>query len=187
MIHISKGNSKVGKIPNISLIPVRDCGNCSACKDKCYALKAWVQYPGVRKAWGDNSEAFREFPLASCAEAYTYIKKHNVPYFRIHVAGDFLNQRHLDSWGIIGFLTPDTQYMVNTKMFDLDYTLLPKNIHVRFSMWPGQPIPESTLPKAWLDDGTDTRIPQDAIECSGYCDSCLECYLGDKDVVFKLH
>lgn len=43
-VKISRGNSKLGGIPNISLIPVKDCANCDARKNTCYALKSWKQY-----------------------------------------------------------------------------------------------------------------------------------------------
>jgi len=192
MIHISKGNSKVGKIPNISIRPILDCGNCSACANKCYAMKAYKQYPGVRKAWDDNSKEFRKDTWKAIGQVWNFlldskIKKRKVENFRIHVAGDFLNQNHLDSWINLCRLEEETNFMANTKMFNLDYSNIPKNMHVRLSMWPGLTIPESTLPKAWLDDGTETRIPLTAFVCAGKCDGCLTCYLTDQDVVFKLH
>jgi len=201
-IHISKGNSKVGKIPNISLVPIKDCGNCEYCKEKCYALKAWKQYPGVRKAWEDNSKEFRENPEKACSQIAKYLFNRDISFFRIHVAGDFLNQNHINAWINLCKCFPGIDFMVNTKMFNLDYSEAPVNMHIRFSMWPGQDIPEgriplsqevtedfsvTPMPKAWLDDGTEIRIPSDAFICTGNCDDCLNCYLTDSDVVFKLH
>jgi len=186
-IKISKGNTKIGKIPNISLVPIKDCGNCSLCKTKCYAMKAYRQYPSTRKAWETNSEAFRENPYDACMLVGEFFYKRKPKYFRIHVAGDFLNQIHLNAWIILCRVFSSINFMVNTKMFNLDYSKIPSNMKVRFSMWSNQPIPETTLPKAWLDDGTETRIPEDAVQCSGKCDECLVCYTTDKDVVFKIH
>ena len=43
---------------------------------------------------------------------------------------------------------------------------------------------------AWCDDGEETRIPADAIECPGNCNECRVCwYLSklDKDTKFKKH
>ena len=186
-IKISKGNTKIGKIPNISLVPIKDCGNCSFCKTKCYALKAYRQYPSTRKAWETNSEIFRHNIMDAARDIVPYLEKHNPKYFRIHVGGDLLNQQHLDMWIGISYVQKNTQFMFNTKMFNLDYGGIPENLHIRFSMWPSQEIPETTLPKAWLDDGTEIRIPEDAVQCSGKCDECLVCYTTDKDVVFKIH
>ena len=58
-ITISLANSKLGKIPNISGVPVKDCINCKECRKDCYALKAYNQYPAVRKAWLSNSKLIR--------------------------------------------------------------------------------------------------------------------------------
>jgi hypothetical protein len=186
-IKISPGNSKIGKIPNISLIPIKDCGNCTYCRDKCYAMKAYRQYPAVRNAWGLNSAAFRESPVYASSIIMDYLKRNKPKYFRIHVAGDFLDQEHLDVWkGICGIIQ-GCQFMVNTKMFSLDYSDLPSNMHLRFSMWPEQPIPDTSMPKAWLQDGTEKRIPKRVVECVGNCDDCLVCYTTNKDVVFKIH
>ena len=98
---IAPGNSKLGAaIPNLSLIPIKDCGNCEECRADCYALKAWRQYKETRKAWGDNSKRFRADPMAACADisAWLQAKKKTVKLFRIHVAGDFLSQSHVNAW-----------------------------------------------------------------------------------------
>jgi len=51
MVKISNGNTKLGRIPNISLPPIKACGKDVPCKSDCYALKAYRQYPATRKAW----------------------------------------------------------------------------------------------------------------------------------------
>jgi hypothetical protein len=164
-------------------------------------MKSYRQYPTTRKAWDDNSEAFRKDPEEAVNEIYDYIVKHNSHFFRIHVAGDFLNQEHLDAWiALCEECNSATNFMVNTKMFTLNYSNAPINMHIRFSMWPGQDIPDTRMPlsqdnednntpmpKAWLDDGTETRIPPGTFDCIGNCDDCLHCYFTDEDVVFKLH
>lgn len=63
MICVSNGNSKLGSIPNISLIPGKDCGDVP-CKAQCYALKAWKQYPETRAAWKRNSRTAHDNGLA---------------------------------------------------------------------------------------------------------------------------
>ena len=45
--------------------------------------------------------------------------------------------------------------------------------------WPGCDIPSDLRQKysvAWLDDGTDSRIPEDAMECPGNCETCGACW-----------
>ncbi len=186
-IKISKGNSKIGKIPNISLVPIKDCGNCSYCREKCYARKAYRQYPNVRKNWDANSEAFRENVVEAMIMVSDYLTRHPTDYFRIFVAGDFLNQQNVNAWSTLCMMHSKTDFMVNTKMFNLDYSYIPNNMHLRFSMWPGQPNPNIKMARAWVQDGTEMRIPADAIDCSGSCEECLICYTTNNDVVFKIN
>jgi len=39
-VKISIGNTKMGKIPSVSLPPIKSCGNCKDCASKCYANRA---------------------------------------------------------------------------------------------------------------------------------------------------
>ena len=191
MIKISPKNSKLGKIPNISLIPIKDCGNCTECMNDCYAMKAWKQYPSVRTAWKTNSDAFRNNRKQAFDDLHAYISKRSPRFFRIHVAGDFLDQNHLDNYALLAGEFPDTKFLAFTKMYDLDYSELPDNLQVIISAWPNLPLhnPHS-LPVAWVQDGTETRIPSDAIECPGVCDDCGMCWSLsklDRDVMFYTH
>ena len=66
---------------------------------------------------------------------------------------------------------------------------LPNNLTIVISVWPGLRIPNSKLPKAFMQDGTENRI-NNAIECPGNCENCGMCWnlskLG-KNVVFNKH
>lgn len=48
-VKISEGNSKLGAIPSVSLIPVMDCGNCVICAKSCYDLRNDLIYKEVVK------------------------------------------------------------------------------------------------------------------------------------------
>ena len=192
MIRVSNKNTKLGKIPNISLVPVADCGNCEACKSDCYALKAYRQYHSVRKAWKDNSKAFRRNMPKAFLELDTWFHSKRKPprFFRIHVAGDFLNQEHVDRWVQFAQLWPNTKFLAFTKMHDLDYSSIPDNMVVVLSQWPTLPETTNGMPRAWVQDGYEDRIPYDAIECPGFCESCAMCWNLHKlgvDVYFNLH
>ena len=193
-IKISPRNSKLGKIPNISTIPVKDCGNCDSCMTDCYALKAWKQYPPVRAAWKQNSQMFRKHMQAAFNDIETYFNsKRTLPrFFRIHVAGDFLNQEHVNGYAEIARKFPAIKFLAFTKMHDLDYSNLPDNLQIIASMWSGLDYPPNVknMRKAWVQDGTETRIPDDAIECPGICDDCGMCWSLDsigRDVYFLAH
>ena len=46
-VKISDGNTKLGAIPSVSLIPVMDCGNCAICAKSCYDLRNDMIYKSV--------------------------------------------------------------------------------------------------------------------------------------------
>ena len=177
LINISDGNSKLGAIPNISLVPGRDCGNCSHCVKDCYAVKFWRIYPAVRNAWEKNSTAAKD-QKSFFRAIERYIKSRRPEYFRFHVAGDIKNQRYLDNMKLLASRYPQTRFLTFTKMHHLDFRNLPANLAIVASMWPGLELPEGTvrqLPKAWMQDGTDSRVPANAIPCPGRCDPCGTC------------
>ena len=191
IVKISPKNSKLGKIPNISLIPIKDCGDCDHCKSDCYAVKAWRQYPNVRTAWKGNSQAFRNDPAAAMLEVHKYLEKKNPRFFRIHVAGDFLNQAHVAVWIKCAESFPNTKFLAFTKMANLNYSDTPDNLTIIHSQWPGRDVTsQQSGTRAWVQDGTETRIPADAIECPGHCDDCGLCWtlpnIG-RDVFFHSH
>ena len=190
-MRISPKNAKLGPIPNVSTIPIKDCGeNAKHCKDDCYALKAWRQYPNVRAAWKENSQQFRKYPDSAFSELSAYLAKKRPPFFRIHVSGDFLDQDNLDGFVDLAHQFPETKFLAFTKMHQLDFSAIPDNLQIVLSMWPTLNTVPDGLPKAWYQDGTETRIPDNAIHCPGYCHSCGMCWQLNKigrDVFFNAH
>ena len=61
-VKISEGNSKLGAIPSVSLIPVMDCGNCAICAKSCYDLRNDMIYKEVIKTRAINSAIYHEDP-----------------------------------------------------------------------------------------------------------------------------
>jgi hypothetical protein len=191
---ISAGNSKLGNIPNISLTPVKACGNCSACASKCYALKAYRQYPATKAAWDHNLKlAFRDRD-AFFLSVHEYLSSRPVKRFRWHVSGDILDQDYLDRMSALARIHEGTRFLAFTKMHNLDYSQAPENLEIVFSMFPGMPEPTASwfpiIRKAWYQDGTETRIPANAKKCPGSCENCKACFTLSKqgrDVWFKAH
>ena len=97
MIQIASGNSKMGRIPSVSLVPIDDCANCVDCADICYARKYFDRYPETRTAYRRNSRIFRQSPSEGVKQIGLWLdKRRTLPeFFRYHVAGDFLNQEHV--------------------------------------------------------------------------------------------
>jgi ferredoxin len=189
---ISTGNSKVGKIPNMSLPPVVSCGNCEKCKKNCYALKSFKMYPSVRKSWTENFKLAKENPVEFFAVVDAYIEKKKPAFFRWQVSGDILDQNYLDGMVEVARAHKATKFLAFTKMYHLDYANIPENLSIVWSAWPGLEMP--TAPEgiriAYMQDGTETRVPKNALECPGNCESCGLCWTLKKirrDVVFYKH
>jgi len=197
-VHISRGNSKLGKhIANISLPPVATCPKGVPCASgSCYAHKAWRQYPNVRRAWGENLAELVMNKDRYFVDILKWIWANEPEHFRWHVAGDIPNQEYLDVMAHLAWLTRRrTRHLAFTKRYELDYGDIPENLSIIISAWPGYGVihvpcarsPTGFLPIAWCQDGTETRIPLDAVECKGKCDACLYCWTATRDVWFHKH
>ena len=95
---ISDGNSKVGRIPNISLTPGRTC-SAEACRTclagGCYAMKSYRMYPSVRRSWDANTDLAINDLATMERELTAYFGSMVAPrFFRIHVAGDFVHREY---------------------------------------------------------------------------------------------
>lgn len=190
MVNISKGNKKVGNIPNVSLTPCTTCPADAPCRDKCYAMKAYRQYPNVRAAWNGNTEAARNHTAEYFAGIHDFIQKKKPSHFRWHVAGDIENQKYLDGMIEVAKKNPETRFLAFTKMHELDYTNKPENLEVVASLWSGWGKKHETLPVAWMQDGKEDRVPESAVKCPGSCEGCKACWNLSrlhKDVVFDAH
>jgi hypothetical protein len=116
--------------------------------------------------------------------------------FRWHVAGDILSEEYLCEMCRIAAENPDTHFLAFSKSFDIingyeDHQALPGNLVIVFSAWPGMKFDNPHGHRvAWMQDGSETRMPADAITCPGNCETCGRCYqlpkLG-RDVVFHKH
>jgi hypothetical protein len=197
---ISKGNQKVGKIPNFSMTPIKSCDRsaCKSCGKDCYALKSHRQYPAVRAAWDGNFNEMitEDGRKAAFDQIDAFMAKSKPAYFRIHVAGDFLDADYMAAWLRIAIDHPCTKFLAFTKCYDMAINAvnIPSNFSMVLSAWPGLALPEnrSGLSIAWMRDkaGVEDRIPAAAIECPGNCDTCGACWGLSKhglDVVFNQH
>ena len=186
---ISDGNSKLGKIPNVSMTPIKSCGNCKECSKDCYALKAYRMYPNVKNAWDINYDAAKTNIDGYFNAIDLYLTKTSPLFFRWHVAGDILSQEYLNKMKALAKKHTGTKFLAFTKMYNFNYSRLPANLTVIFSVWPKVKMSRKHMPKAFMQDGTETRV-SNAIECPGRCDSCGMCFnLKDlnKNVVFIKH
>lgn len=181
-LHISMGNGKMGAIPSFSLPAGLTCagGAQSKCYKDCYARRLQSFRPNLLKAYMDNYEAL-ERDMNGCRRYLNWwFDNPNAPrMFRLHVSGDFYSREYWWMWLDVIAKHPGTRFMAFTKQFEIvrdDVSRIPENMTLAASAWPGVPMPgwiKGTLPIAYMQDGTETRIPEGAHlcldDCSGEC------------------
>lgn len=189
MVHISEGYTKIGKIPNISFPPVISCPKNAPCKKQCYAMKAFRMYPSVRKNWNENFKEAYNYREYFFSEIMLYLQTKKPKYFRWHVSGDILDQSYLNRMKQIAKSFPNTRFLCFTKMHDLSFKNTPKNLSIVLSMWTEFGNVKKLMPRAWMNDGSDKRIPKTGKKCGGSCENCKYCFSMGKfdNVVFDIH
>ena len=199
MIKISNNNSKMGGIPSFSLPSGITCSKeaCATCYTHgCYAHKIEKLRPNVLRSYQENyNECLHN--LAAVEQFFMYYFKAacSPRLFRIHVSGDFYSADYFHMWLRIAAANPNTTFLAFTKQYEMiknDLGQLPDNFKLVWSAWPNVEIPadvRKTLPIAWMQDGTESRIPDGAIQCVGDCQACnAKCWtLHGNDVVFRKH
>ncbi len=191
--HISNQNSKIGKIPNFSLTPIKSCPNCKYCfqteyKLQCYAVKAYKQYTNVKTAWDENLYLAENFPGVQCMDIVKYLDKTKKVFFRIHVSGDFFDQRYLNMWIWITKQFKHIKFLAFTKAFKLDYSNIPKNMKIIYSIMPNMPMPIKKGSRAYCGNIPKTNKHK-VRSCPGNCESCGMCWNleNNESVHFPIH
>ena len=175
MVSISKGNSKMGSIPSVSLPPIITCAKGCACAKKCYAAKLCRLYPTVRKAYARNLDILKN----DMDDYFIQVKAAAMvsKYFRFHVSGDIYDMNYLDRMVKLAQDLPGTTFLAFTKQYNfvnyfLQYAAIPDNLKIIFSEWPGMPMKNPhNLPVAHVifkgqEPADDWKI------CGGNCSEC---------------
>lgn len=199
-VHIRvNGNTKVRKVSIVSLMPGPlhrrlwsdacngTCNPEAPCFKTCYAKK-FLFRTQVMTAWAENTILATQHRRQFFDEIDRFLLRRRPLMFRLHMAGDFPDQDYLDQTIYLAKAHQDTCFLAFTKQDDLTYRQL-SNYRIKHSTWPGWRLPKHT-PRAWMDDGTEDRIPPDAYHCPGQCDTCnYACWLlpATTDVVFHKH
>ena len=120
-------------------------------------------------------------------------KAHIRNVLRYGVAADFTSQEEIEYLKQLAAAHSDYTIYAYTKERDFDYSDLPDNLVIRASQWIGEEVWGDDMPKAWYQDGTETRIPADAFTCRNTsknkltCAKCKKCWKSKKDVVLNAH
>ena len=188
---ISLGNSGLGKVPSFSTNR-STCGKLSKyCSKYCYMNFASSYYKAVKSTQSKNTELITKWSQAKIVgEIDNFLKKYNPSLFRIHVNGDFLNRKELDSWIQIARLNPSTKFLAFTKQIHLfNLISIPENLHIRFSIFfnMSETVKESILDKGFPIAYTDMNNVFNSKVCSKPCETCQFCYNSQENVFLPLH
>lgn len=175
-ICISKGNSKMGSIPSVSLPAGTTCRACE-CVAVCYAKRLERLRPSVRRAYAQNLRVWQEDPHTYWREVEASIMMSR--YFRFHVSGDLPDEAYFRRMVEVAERNPHCDILCFTKKYDivngfLRDGALPSNLHVIFSGWRGLTMDNPFgLPEAHVRYRNGiTTARADAIPCNGNCTEC---------------
>ena len=174
-ISISKGNSKMGFIPSVSLPPIVTCAANCTCAKKCYAAKLCRLRPNVRNAYQKNLDILKNDMdnYFIQVKAAAMVSK----YFRFHVSGDIPDMNYLDRMVKLAQDLPGTTFLAFTKQYNfinnfLQYAVIPDNLKIIFSAWPGMTMenphnmPVANVIFKGQEPADDWKI------CGGKCSEC---------------
>lgn len=198
-VKISKGNSKLGAIPSVSLPSIKTCRQC-ACHEKCYAQKLERLRPAVRNAYQHNLDVLLQNPEVYWREVEASIMMSR--FFRFHVSGDIPTHEYFENMVEAAKRNPHCEILCFTKKYGFvnDYinekyldliagttanslvgdmslvaaSVIPPNLHIVFSGWVGlKMVNPFALPEAHVRYRDNTTTARDnAIECGGNCTEC---------------
>jgi hypothetical protein len=175
-ISISKGNSKLGAIPSVSLPACVTCNPDAPCFSKCYARRIEYRYKQSRAAYAHNLTVLQTAP----AHYWLQVKAAAITtrFFRYHVSGDIPNGHYLKMMIQTANELPHTNFLAFTKQYHIvndylnDGNAIPANLKIIFSNWGawkcenphGLPVCEIVLKGS--EPAPDWKI------CGGNCTAC---------------
>lgn len=198
-VTVSMQNSKMGKIPSVSLLPVFTCsGRCvNTCMEKCYAVKLCRIRPVVARCYARNTAVAKYAPRTYWKVINNAAK--NARFFRFHVSGDIMNNRYFQEMVKTARKNPHCQFLAFTKQYEIVNLhiecgdKIPGNLKIMFSGWenltPYNPhnFPETNVYRKTADKKTGW------IPCGGNCLNCAVAGCGcwnaknGETIAFKMH
>lgn len=175
-VSISKGNSKMGAIPSVSLPACVTCNPSAPCFKLCYAAKISRIYRTTAAAYQRNLDILKSDPGAYWLQVKAAASM--ARYFRYHVSGDIPDAAYLINMIDIARALPNTQFLAFTKQYQIinDYLkhdgAIPENLKIIFSNWGAwkcenpHGLPECEIIFKGSAPAPDWKI------CGGNCTAC---------------
>lgn len=184
-IRISAGDTKLGTVPNYSLLPVLTCKNCQHCRGNCYDLIPCIKYP---QGWPIRNRAINTaLVIRSLAtfqqqlEDYLRTLPAGSP-FRPHQGGEFFSEQYFAAVNEVIGNCPGIRAWTYTTMDIYTETYYnsrkrPDNFSVMLSTWPGSWEPKNShgLPQYFVRDTAAGQTMKPGMYiCPGNCQICLK-------------
>lgn len=181
-LHISDGNSKVGRIPNTSFPPGATCRADAPCftSGECYAIKFYRMYKECRKAWDENLAYYKADPAGYWTDLERTFA--TARQFRYFVSGDIPDAEYFKRMVEAARAFPKCDFLAFTKQFEtvnavmdeMDDKTIPDNLHLLFSQWEGLEVPNPyRFPTTAVIRYGQTVWPDDWKICGGNCSDCV--------------
>lgn len=177
-VSISNGNSKMGPVASVSVLPFVTCPACcrNTCGPECYAAKLALLYPTVRESYARNTAILIDRPAQYWAEVKAAISA--VRFFRFHVSGDIIDPGYFAEMVHAAESNHATEILCFTKRFQIVNRFLdaggtiPANLHIMFSGWTNlQPENPHNLSETNVFDKSNPPR-EDWKQCGGNCFNC---------------
>lgn len=175
-VSISKGNSKMGAIPSVSLPACITCNPNAPCFKLCYAAKITRLYKTVKTAYENNLNILKENPALYWDQVRQAAQM--ARYFRYHVSGDIPNIEYFKNMVRLANELPSTNFLAFTKQYDIvnlfivNGGIIPANLKIIFSNWGAWKcenpfnLPECEIILKGSKPALDWKI------CGGNCTEC---------------
>lgn len=188
---ISTGNRKIGRVLNVSIMPIMTCHNCKECMHYCYDIKACAQYPDtVIDARMRNTvllELDRDEYFARIEKKISRRRKNK--FFRWHVAGDIVDIDYLSRMVEVARRHPDFVFWTYTKEYNTvnryvrthgktRADAIPSNLSIMFSLWNGTTMFNPYGFPVFACEMPGYEYPEIAFTCPGNCDVCTSACRG---------
>ena len=202
-VRFSQGNDKIGRVLNVSILPVITCPGCDhTCALFCYDVRDCLRFPkNVLYARCVNT-----WLLIHCPERFWFeidrkmTRRRKNKRLRFHVGGEIMSVEHFAEMVKIAERHPDFIIWTYTKKYQFVNAYIdahggsraaayPEWFTVMFSEWDGLPVDNPHgLPvfATRLKAGNKNHSPEyfDALyQCPGNCQICLEtrrgCVVGE--------
>lgn len=200
LVSISDGNTKMGKIASVSLLPWVTCpwNRCkNTCAEKCYAKKLCMLRPTVLNSYAKNT-AIAKHATKSYFKAINKACQ-NIRFFRYHVSGDIPNEKYFQYMIKTCKNNPFVEFLCFTKQYEIvnewidNNGNLPNNLHLLFSEWVNlKAINPHNLPTTTVYY-SENDIKKEWNLCGGNCLTCAvrgsHCWKAEngQTIAFKIH